>query len=45
MYFLKEKAEVFSMFKKLKAIVENESGYSIIAIRSDQGGVFTSKAF
>ncbi|KAL0546348.1 hypothetical protein IC582_016256 [Cucumis melo] len=41
-YFVKEKPEVFDMFKRFKALVEKESGYYIKALRSDRGGEFTS---
>ncbi|KAH9697084.1 hypothetical protein KPL71_023464 [Citrus sinensis] len=44
-YFLKQKSEVFEAFKKLKAVMEKESGYPIKAMRSDRGGEFTSKEF
>ncbi|KAA0032745.1 double-strand break repair protein MRE11A-like [Cucumis melo var. makuwa] len=37
-YFVKEKLEVFGMFKRFKALVEKESGYYIKALRSDRGG-------
>ncbi|KAA0037754.1 copia-type polyprotein [Cucumis melo var. makuwa] len=40
-YFVKEKLEVFDMFKRFKALVEKESGYYIKALRSDKGGEFT----
>ncbi|KAL0544538.1 hypothetical protein IC582_019655 [Cucumis melo] len=43
-YFVKEKSEVFDMFKRFKALVEKESGY-YIALRSDRGGEFTSNEF
>lgn len=33
------------MFKKFKALVENESGYKIKAMRTDRGGEFTSNQF
>ena len=33
-YFVKEKSEVFDMFKRFKALVEKESGYYIKALRS-----------
>ena len=42
-YFLKQISEVFEVFKKFKAAVENESGQKIKAMRSDRGGEFTSK--
>ncbi|KAK2996001.1 hypothetical protein RJ640_019468 [Escallonia rubra] len=43
-YFLKQKSEVFSTFKRFKALVEKQSGYQIKAMRSDRGGefIFTS---
>ena len=44
-YFLKQKSEVFEVFKKFKTAVEKESGYQIKAMRSDRGGEFTSKEF
>ncbi|TYK01114.1 Integrase, catalytic core domain containing protein [Cucumis melo var. makuwa] len=44
-YFVKEKSEVFGMFKRFKALVEKESGYYIKALRSDKGGEFTSNEF
>ncbi|KAL0410575.1 UNVERIFIED_CONTAM: Retrovirus-related Pol polyprotein from transposon TNT 1-94 [Sesamum latifolium] len=44
-YFLKEKSEVFGTFKKFKAMVENQSGFRIKALRSDRGGEFTSNEF
>ena len=44
-YFLKQKSEAFEAFKSFKALVENESGYPIKALRSDRGGEFTSNEF
>ena len=44
-YFLKQKSEAFKVFKSFKALMENESGYPIKALRSDQGGEFISKDF
>ena len=44
-YFLKEKSEVFMVFKKFKAYIEKQSGLPSKALRSDRGGEFTSKAF
>ncbi|KAA0062181.1 copia protein [Cucumis melo var. makuwa] len=44
-YFVKEKSEVFGMFKRFKALVEKECGYYIKALRSDKGGEFTSNEF
>ncbi|KAM2249678.1 hypothetical protein ACFXTI_004281 [Malus domestica] len=40
-----DKSEVFRAFKKFKVVVEKESGCKIKAMRSDQGGEFTSKKF
>ena len=44
-YFLKEKSEVFTVFKRFEALVEKQSGSSIKCIRSDRGGEHTSKEF
>ncbi|KAK2999470.1 hypothetical protein RJ639_023146 [Escallonia herrerae] len=44
-YFLKQKSEVFSNFKRFKALVKKQSGYQIKAMRSDRGGKFISKEF
>ncbi|KAK2989292.1 hypothetical protein RJ640_027329 [Escallonia rubra] len=44
-YFLKQKSEVFSTFKRFKALVEKQNGYQIKAMRSDRGGEFISKEF
>ncbi|KAK2988354.1 hypothetical protein RJ640_001539 [Escallonia rubra] len=44
-YFLKQKSEVFSAFKRFKALVEKQSGYQIKAMRSNRGGEFISKEF
>jgi transposase InsO family protein len=44
-YFLKTKAEVFSKFKKFKALIENLSERKIKILRSDNGGEYTSKEF
>ena len=44
-YFLKEKSEAFSTFKKFKALVEKQKGCSIKTIRSDRGGEYTSREF
>jgi len=44
-YFLKEKSEVFEIFKKFRVMVENETNRTIKAIRSDRGGEFTSTEF
>ncbi|GLT43009.1 hypothetical protein SLA2020_169860 [Shorea laevis] len=41
-YFLKQKSEVFGAFVKFKALVENESGNTIKAFRTDNGAEYTS---
>jgi len=45
MHFLKEKTEVFDMFKQFKNLVEKENGYFIKDIRTNRGGEFTSVKF
>ena len=40
-YFLKEKSEVFGVFKKFKALAENQSGKWIKVLRSDCGKEYT----
>lgn len=44
-YFLKTKDETFSHFKAFKALVENESGLKIKALRHDGGGEYVSHEF
>lgn len=44
-YFLKFKSETFENFKKFKALVEKQNGYSIKTPHSDRGGEFTSDEF
>jgi hypothetical protein len=43
--FLKSKDEVFSKFKKFKALIENLSERKIKILRSDNRGEYTSKEF
>ena len=43
LYFLNEKSETFSHFKRFKVLVEKEAGESIRCLRTDRGGEFTSK--
>lgn len=43
--FLKEKSEAFAKFKTFKALIENQTGRKIKAIRSDRGGEFSSRQF
>ena len=45
MYFLKQKSEIFKVFKKLKVAMEKISGCQIKAMRSDRSENFTSKEF
>jgi hypothetical protein len=44
-YFLKEKSSALAVFKNFKALTEVESNYKLVAIRSNQGGEYTSNAF
>lgn len=41
-YFLKKKSDAFTIFHKFKPLVEKESGKSIIALRTNNGGEFCS---
>ena len=41
-YFLKEKSEVFRVFKRFKAMVEKEIAMPIKSVRFDRGGEFIS---
>lgn len=45
LYFMKHKYEVFGIFKKLKAMVELQSGCQIKKLKSDRGGEYTSIDF
>ena len=42
---MRQKSEVFSIFKKFKMMVELQCGYKIKKIRSDRGGEYTSIEF
>ena len=44
-YFLKKKSEVFSKFKELKALVENQIEKKIKVLRTDNRGEFCEKEF
>eukprot|EP00253_Pinus_taeda_P032341 PITA_32341 len=44
-YFLKYKSDAFSTFQKFKTLVEKESGYNIMTLRTDNRGEFCSSAF
>jgi transposase InsO family protein len=43
--FLKEKSEAFEKFKVFKALIENETGKRLKAVRSDRGREFSSRDF
>ena len=44
-FFLKVKNKTFGKFQKFKALVENQSSRKIRALKSDNGGEYTSKEF
>ncbi|KAJ4764255.1 polyprotein [Rhynchospora pubera] len=44
-YFLRQKSEAFSIFKKFQRMVERQSGKLIKKLRSDRGGEYNSKEF
>lgn len=44
-YFLKTKSEAAEVFLKFKALVENQSGEKIKALRSDNGGEYVNSHF
>ncbi|KAL4379405.1 hypothetical protein GQ457_02G040510 [Hibiscus cannabinus] len=44
-YFMKEKSEVFKVFKKFKALAEVQSGCKLQKLRSDRGKEYTSTEF
>jgi Integrase core domain/GAG-pre-integrase domain len=44
-YFIKNKSDVFEIFKKWKCLVENETGLKLKCLRSDNGGEYCSKEF
>ena len=44
-YFLREKSQVFEIFKKFKTCVEKQSGHYIKTIRSDRSKEYTSGEF
>ena len=44
-YFLKNKSQALSMFKKFKSMVETQSGQKIKVLRTDNGGEYISKEF
>lgn len=44
-YFLKNKSDVYEKFQEWKALVERESGNHLKALRTDNGGEYTSSVF
>ncbi|XP_071689253.1 uncharacterized protein [Rutidosis leptorrhynchoides] len=44
-YFMREKSEVFTIFKKFKNFVEKSSGHHIKILRSDRGKEYSSTQF
>ena len=44
-YFLRNKSEVFDIFREFKVVVENQTGKKIKALRTDNGGEFCKKDF
>ncbi|CAM8885291.1 unnamed protein product [Rhodiola kirilowii] len=44
-YFLSEKGEALTWFKRFKIMVESDSGKKIRSLRTDRGGEFNSKTF
>ncbi|KAK4389380.1 Retrovirus-related Pol polyprotein from transposon TNT 1-94 [Sesamum angolense] len=44
-YFMREKSEVFKVFKKFKNLVEKQSGRSIKVLRSDRGKEYNNSEF
>ncbi|KAM1003727.1 hypothetical protein ACFX2C_004014 [Malus domestica] len=44
-YFLRQKSEALTCFKKFRAMVELQSGFKVKCLRSDKGGEFVSNEF
>jgi hypothetical protein len=44
-YFLKQKSNVFEVFKKWKTMVETETGMKLKCLRSDNGGEYEDRCF
>lgn len=42
---MKQKSKIFQKFKEMKAMVENQKGKKVKALRYDNGGEYTSIAF
>ena len=41
--FLEAKSKVFNIFEKFEVLVEKQTGYCIMMLRSDRGKEYTSK--
>jgi transposase InsO family protein len=44
-YFMRQKSEVFNIFKKFKCLIEKQNGCFIKVLRSDRGKEYTSNQF
>ena len=44
-YFLRQKSEALTCFRKFKAMVELQFGFKVKCLRSDRGGEFVSNEF
>ena len=44
-YFIRERSEVFTIFKRFKSMVEKQSGHYIKTLRSDNDKEYNSKGF
>ena len=44
-FFMRQKSEVLSIFKKFKSYVEKQSGHVIKTLRSDRGMEYNSHEF
>ena len=44
-YFLRQKSDVFQIFKNWKCLVENETGKKLKCLRSNNGGEYCSHEF
>lgn len=44
-YFMRQKSEVLSCFRKFKMLCENQTGKTIKCLRSDNGGEYINKKF
>ena len=45
MYFMRQKLDVFTIFKKFQHFVERQSGYLIKVLRSDRSDEYNSDKF